>query len=79
MWKIQFQNLYPNSDLAGYKILLRETTAPYWQKQIDFNSTDPLIECTLRNVTLDDYFFAISAVDMDGNESIPVFPIVVYE
>ncbi len=71
---LTFQNLSPNSDLAAYKILVRETTAPFWQKQIVFTNREPLIECTLRNITLDNYFFAISTVDRDGNESIPVFP-----
>ena len=32
----------------------------------------------IQKITLDDYFFGIAAVDRDGNESIPVFPALIY-
>jgi hypothetical protein len=31
-------------------------------------------QATLENVVIDNYFFAVAAVDRDGHESRPVFP-----
>jgi hypothetical protein len=54
---------------AGYYILMRETTSPYWEKKIY------VIE---NQITLpyskDNYFFAVQSVDAEGHESSIVFP-----
>ena len=71
---LTWQNLKTNSDLSDYKIYVRETTSPIWQKQIFTNNINPSVRCILRNITPDDYFFAVAAIDLDGNETIPIFP-----
>ncbi|MGZ3957357.1 MAG: peptidase M28, partial [Flavisolibacter sp.] len=55
--------------VKGYYILMRETTAPVWQKKIYTEQT---------NISLpyskDNYFFAVQSVNETGNESLPVVP-----
>jgi hypothetical protein len=58
-------------DLAGYRVVWRETYQPFWQRSIETgNVTDYLV----KGYSKDDYFFAVQAVDKDGNASVPVFP-----
>lgn len=55
----------------GYYILIRETTSAFWQKKIftkELNATIPYSK--------DNYFFAVQAVNAEGNESLPVVPSV---
>jgi hypothetical protein len=58
-------------DVVGYRILWRETYAPFWQRSIDVGD---VTEYVLKSVTKDDYFFAVQAIDRDGNASVPSFP-----
>jgi hypothetical protein len=59
-------------DLAGYKILWRETTAPLWQQTISAgNATHQL---TVPKVSKDNFLFGICAVDEEGNVSPAVYP-----
>ncbi|MDZ7296215.1 MAG: M28 family metallopeptidase [candidate division KSB1 bacterium] len=62
----------PMDDLAGYKVYLRETTAPTWQKQVFVREAT---EATITGLCIDDYLFAVAAVDRDGNESLPVLAV----
>ncbi len=55
--------------VIGYYILLRETTAPVWQKKIFTNES----EMTLP-YSKDNYFFAVQSISEDGNESLAVVP-----
>jgi Zn-dependent M28 family amino/carboxypeptidase len=54
---------------AGYYILIRETTSPFWEKKFYVTNTQTTLE-----YSKDNYFFAVQAVDADGHESLPVFP-----
>ncbi|MBS1563297.1 MAG: M20/M25/M40 family metallo-hydrolase [Bacteroidetes bacterium] len=55
----------------GYYVLMRETANAYWQKK--FFTT----ELTIRlPYSKDNYFFAVQSVGEDGNESLPVVPVV---
>jgi len=54
---------------AGYYVLMRETTSPYWEKK--FYVTE--MSATL-SYSKDNYFFAVQSVDADGHESLAVFP-----
>lgn len=58
-------------DLAGYQIVVRQTTAPYWQKKIFVGDVN---QYTMEGTLADDFFFAVQAVDRDGNTSRPIFP-----
>lgn len=55
----------------GYYVMMRETTSAVWQKKIFTTAT----EITLP-YSKDNYFFAVQAVSADGNEGLPVVPMV---
>jgi hypothetical protein len=63
----------PNNepDLAGYRIVWRETYQPFWQRSID---VDNVTEFVMKGLSKDDFFFALQAIDRDGNASVPAFP-----
>lgn len=58
-------------DVAGYRILWRETYQPFWQRSVDVGN---VTEFTMKGLSKDDYFFAVQAIDKDGNASVPSFP-----
>ncbi|MEP1032724.1 M28 family metallopeptidase [Ekhidna sp.] len=59
-------------NLAGYKVYFRDTTSPTWDKfyHVDKEAN----EFTLKGIVIDNYFFGVSAVGKNGNESLVVFP-----
>jgi hypothetical protein len=57
--------------VAGYRVYWREPTAPHWQHS---RWVGNVTEATLRNVVIDNYFFAVAAVSAGGHESRAVFP-----
>jgi hypothetical protein len=64
---LRWKSESPEQDLAGYVILYRSTTAPYWEHEIFVGN---VTEYTLPEVSIDDLVFAIKAVDKEGNESL---------
>jgi Peptidase family M28 len=64
---LKWKNENPEPDLAGYTVVSRSTTAPYWEKEIFVgNVTEYLME----DVSIDEMVFGVKAVDKDGNESL---------
>ncbi|MBI4548798.1 MAG: M20/M25/M40 family metallo-hydrolase [Ignavibacteriae bacterium] len=63
-------NKNAESDLAGYNILYRETTSPTWQHTLFTQDTAITLQ-----VSKDDYFFGIQAVDRAGNASLYTIPL----
>ena len=63
----------PNAepDVAGYRIVWRETYQPFWQRSVDVGAVN---EYVMKGLSKDDYFFAVQAVDKDGVASVPSFP-----
>ncbi len=63
----------PNSepDVAGYRIVWRETYQPFWQRSVDVGA---VTEYVMKGLSKDDYFFAVQAVDKEGVASVPSFP-----
>ncbi len=61
-------------DIAGYRVLWRETYQPFWQRSMEVGN---VAEFVMKSLSKDDYFFAVQAVDKDGNASVPSFPKVV--
>jgi hypothetical protein len=59
----------PNAepDLAGYSILIRDTTAPLWQREIYVGN---VTEYTLPDTSIDDIVIGVRAIDKDGNPSL---------
>ena len=64
---LKWSNENPEPDLAGYAIVYRGTTAPYWEKEIFVGAVN---EYTLEDVSIDDLVFGVKAIDKDGNESL---------
>lgn len=63
----------PNTepDVAGYRVVWRETYQPFWQRSIEVGN---VAEFIMKSLSKDDYFFAVQAIDKDGNASVPSFP-----
>ncbi|MDQ4122841.1 MAG: M20/M25/M40 family metallo-hydrolase [Acidobacteriota bacterium] len=60
-----------DADLAGYEIVWRETYQPFWtNSQFVGNVTN----FTMKEMSKDNYFFGVRAVDTAGNKSPVVFP-----
>jgi len=64
----------PNSeaDLAGYRIVWRETTSPYWEHSLDLPKGTT--RTTVRGVSKDNVVFGLEAFDTAGHSSPAVFP-----
>jgi hypothetical protein len=60
-----------NKQLAGYKIYWRYTDSPQWQYS---KFIGDVIQYTLENVVIDNYFFGVASVSKEGFESPVVFP-----
>jgi hypothetical protein len=60
----------PEADIAGYEIVWRETTAPFWQ------GTQFVGNVTRASVALskDDYLFSVRSVGKDGHRSLATYP-----
>ncbi|MBV9243116.1 MAG: M28 family metallopeptidase [Acidobacteria bacterium] len=60
-----------DADLAGYEIVWRDTTSPVWT-----NSTfvGNVTTYTAKEMSKDNYFFGVRALDKAGNKSPVVFP-----
>lgn len=57
----------PEADLAGYVVVYRSTTSPYWEHEVFVGKTT---EYTFPDVSIDDLVFGVKAIDKDGNESL---------
>lgn len=62
----------PDENLLGYKVYFRETTSPTWDNYRFVEAGNN--EFTLEGIVIDNYFFGVSSVDEEGNESLVVFP-----
>ncbi len=61
----------PEPDVAGYRIVWRDTTASQWQgAQWVGNVTEATVKLSKDNV-----FFGVQAVDKDGNASVASYPL----
>ncbi len=60
-----------NVSVAGYKIYWRLTTSPTWDS---FKYVEDVNTHTLEGIVIDNYYFGVAAVGIDGNESTVVFP-----
>ena len=61
----------PEADLAGYEIVWRETTAPFWQSaQFVGNVTRATVP-----LSKDDYLFSVRAVGRGGERSLATYPL----
>ena len=58
-------------DVAGYRIVWRPTNQPFWTSSIEIGRVN---EYVMKGLSKDDYFFAVQAIDKDGNASVAAFP-----
>jgi hypothetical protein len=58
-------------DLAGYRIVWRETTAPQWQGALYVGNTTQVVVPRSK----DNFLFGVQAVDKDGNVSVATYPL----
>lgn len=65
--RLRWQDPNPEPDLAGYIVVMRSTTAPYWEKEVFVGKVN---EYVLPNVPIDMVVLGVKAVDRDGNESL---------
>jgi len=56
----------PEADLAGYVVVWRSTTSPFWEHEVFVGN---VTEYSLPDVSIDDLVFGVKAIDKDGNES----------
>ncbi len=64
---LQWRPAGNDADIAGYAILVRSTTAPYWEREI---FAGKVTEYTLKDVSVDDAKFGVKAIGVDGSESL---------
>ncbi|MEO6403926.1 MAG: M28 family metallopeptidase [Ferruginibacter sp.] len=57
--------------VKGYYVLMRETTSAFWQKKFFTLGTEMILP-----YSKDNYFFAVQAVNEEGNESLAAVPAV---
>ncbi|MEQ1515052.1 MAG: M28 family metallopeptidase, partial [Usitatibacteraceae bacterium] len=62
-------NVEPN--VTGYRVVWRETTAPFWQKSEDVEKGT---RTTIYGVSKDNVVFGLQAIDKDGNASVATYP-----
>lgn len=57
----------PADHLAGYAIVIRSSTAPFWEQQ---TFVGKVTEYTLPGLSVDDVVFGVKAIDTEGHESL---------
>jgi hypothetical protein len=57
----------PEANLAGYALLLRATTAPYWEREIYVGKAN---EYTVKNFSIDEAVIGVKAYNAEGLESL---------
>jgi len=61
----------PEPDIAGYRIVWRETTSPFWQWSQDVGN---VTRETIAGVSKDNLLFGVQAYDKEGNASVVAYP-----
>jgi acetylornithine deacetylase/succinyl-diaminopimelate desuccinylase-like protein len=64
---LRWKDAQPADDLAGYAIVVRSTTAPFWDHEI---FAGKVTEYTLPGLSIDDVVLGVKAIDVKGHESL---------
>ncbi len=64
-WSLPKEKAGP--DFAGFVIVFRATTAPFWEKELYVGN---VTEYTLKDFPIDDCIIGVKAIDRQGNESL---------
>ena len=62
----------PESDVAGYEVVWRDSTEPLWTHAQRFGN---VTSATIKNLNKDDNQIGVRAIDRDGNRSPVAYPI----
>jgi Peptidase family M28 len=65
--QLQWKSDGPDSNLKGYSVVIRSTTAPDWEQEVFVGNRN---EYLLKDVSIDEFRFGVKALDSDGNESL---------
>ena len=60
-----------DSDIASYEVVWRDTTSAVWTNSVNVGNVTTY---TAKEMSKDNYFFGVRAVDKDGNKSPVVYP-----
>jgi hypothetical protein len=58
-------------DIAGYEVVWRDTISPVWTNSLEVGN---VVSHVMKNMSKDNYFFGVRAVDKSGNQSPVVYP-----
>jgi hypothetical protein len=64
---LRWKDPKPAEDLAGYAIVVRSTTEPFWDHEIFVGNVN---EFTLPSVSIDEVVLGVKAIDKEGHESL---------
>jgi len=64
---LRWRYIGADSNLKGYAVVIRATTAPDWEREIFVGKVN---EYTLKDVSIDDARFGVKAIGPDGTESL---------
>ncbi len=64
---LKWTDATPAADLAGYSVVIRSTTQPFWDHEIFVGK---VLEYTLPGVNIDAVTLGVKAIDNDGHESL---------
>jgi Peptidase family M28 len=65
--QLQWRASGPDAAIKGYVVVVRPTTAPYWEQQIYVGK---VTEFLMKDVSIDDLKFGIKAIGTNGSESL---------
>ncbi|PWT97683.1 MAG: hypothetical protein C5B51_30835 [Terriglobia bacterium] len=65
--QLKWKNAGPETNLKGYAIVMRPTTAAEWEQEVFVGNVK---EYLFKDVSIDDVRFGVKAIDNDGNESL---------
>lgn len=65
--RLRWKNDNPEADLLGYVVMIRSTTASFWEREVFVGN---VTEYLMPDVSIDDLVFGVKAIDKDGNESL---------
>jgi len=64
---LQWRAAGPEDSIKGYTVVMRPTTAPFWEQEIYVGKVTTF---TLKDVSIDDVKFGVKAIGGDGGESL---------
>jgi len=64
---LRWKNEKPEPDLAGYAVVVRSTTSPFWEREVYVGN---VTEYLMKGASIDDQIFGVKAIDKEGNASL---------